>query len=270
MTAIQPALLKAQASQLALNYNNPAIFIRQLHELLDHYGRHVYRTGKTSIPTTILPSYKVPQPVLRQIELELVPYLGDHCEVSMALCDALWQEEVFEFKLLAATIIGKIPVDDPEMIIKRIYTWTLEVKDRTLTETLFKKGFEYSINKDANSLISRASNWLNNSQLSKKSFGLQLILATLENQGFENLPQVFRLVAPFVREAPLALRSLIVQILQKLIERSPNETAYFLLQNIALSFDKDTAWFIRRCLRMFPPDIQDKLQDAIRIKESNP
>jgi hypothetical protein len=52
-----------------------------------------------------------------------------------------------------------------------------------------------------------------------------------------------------------------------LVQRTPNETAYFLQQNLELSFDKNTAWFIRRCLSAFPPDTQAALRAAVRKQE---
>lgn len=268
MTAIQPVRLKEQTSQLASYYDRPSNFIQMLHELLHLYGRHVHRTGKTGIPASILPVYKVPQPVLRTIELELSPYLKNYQE-SLVLCDALWQDNHYEFKMLAARLIGRIPVDDPDPVLIRIRTWSFDVKDKTINEALFKYGLEYLINKDSDRIINCASTWLNNPQTVDNLYGLRLILAVLEFEGFQNLPQVFRLIAPFVRSAPIALRSYIVEILQILVKRSPNETAYFLQQNIGLSFDKDTAWFIRRCISKFPPDIQDNLRSAMRKAEKN-
>lgn len=266
MTAIQPARLKEQASQLAAIYECPSLFIQRLHELLHLYGRHVFRTGKTR-PASILPAYKVPQPVLRKIELELSPYLKINCQGSLALCDALWRENYYEFKMLAAKLIGQIPVDNPDLVLNRIHTWSLEVKETTINEALFKFGLEYLIKKDSNGIINRTSTWLYNPQLLDNIFGLRLILAIVELESFQNLPQVYRLITPFVRSAPTTLRSYIVEILEILIQRSPSETAYFLQQNIELSFDKDTAWFIRRCISKFPPDIQNNLRLTMRNVE---
>ncbi len=267
MTAIKPARLRDQVSQLASHFNNPKIFVRELHELLNLYARHVYRAGQTSDPTPILPSYHVPEPVLRQVELELSPNLAKDPQASIELCDALWKEPCYEFRMLAAVIIGKIPLENPEEALIRIHSWSLQVKDKSLREALFKRGLVNLISKEPNSMINRALKWLNSPQITDKLFGIQVILATLENKDFENLPQVYGLLAPLVRNAPVTLRSHIIDIILNLVQRSPNETAFFLQQNIELSFDQDTAWFIRRCMSAFPSDIQESLRAAVRKQE---
>jgi hypothetical protein len=267
MTAIQPAHLRLQASQLAQHFNNPQAFIHQLHDLLSLYARHVYRPGQTGNPAILLPMYRVPQPVLRQIEIELTPSFEKYTQAGIRLCDALWNESYYEFKLLAAICIGKIPLENPDEGLTRIYSWSLQIKDKPLQEALYKRGLITIITRDSNRMINRAQSWLNSTQTSEELFGVQIILACLADENFENLPLVFRMLAPFVRESHNSLRSSIIEVLLNLAHRTPNETAYFLQQNIELSFDQDTAWFIRRCLSAFPPQTQDSLRGAIRTQE---
>jgi hypothetical protein len=267
MTAIQPAHLRLQVSQLATHYNNPSVFIHELHDLLNSYARHVYRSGQIGNPTLILPSYRVPEPVLRQIEIELTPFCEKDTQAGIELCDALWNESWFEFKILAVLMMGKIPLDNPDEALSRIYTWSVQIKDKSLQDVLFNKGLGNIISKDPNTMINRAQIWLNKTQSSEKLFGIQIILACLTNEDFENLPLVFGMLAPFIRQSPIFLRSSIIDILVNLARRTPSETAYFLQQNMELSFDQDTAWFIRRCLSAFPTETQVSLKNAIHIRE---
>ncbi len=267
MTAIQPARLRLQVSQLASHFNNPQVFIHELHDLLSLYARHVFRSGQTGNPTILLPMYRVPEPVLRQIEIELAPSFENYAQAGLRLCDALWNESYYETKYLAAVCIGKINLENPDEVLTRIYTWSTQIKDKPLQEALYKQGLVDIISRDPNQMINRAQSWLNNAQTSEKLFGVQIILACLADNKFENLPLVFRMLGPYVRESPPHLRSSIIEVLNNLAHRTPNETAYFFQQNIELSFDQDTAWFIRRCLSAFPPQAQDSLRAAIRTRE---
>lgn len=267
MTAIQPALLKEQVSNLISNFRFPKSFIHELHGLLDLYGRHAYHTGKTGNPAVLFPSYRTPEPVLRQIELELTPLLEKNAEPALTLCDALWNESYYEFKLLAARIIGKIPQENSEDALTRIFSWSSQIKEKSLGEALFKRSLVAIVAKDQNSMINRVQNMLNSSRMAEKIFGMQIILASLQNKDFDNLPLVFNMLAPFVRETPIAIRPYIVEILLNLGQRTPKETAYFFQQNLELSIDQDTAWFVRRCLNVFPADTQATLRAAIRKQE---
>lgn len=268
MTAIQPARLKKQVLDLASHFDDPKIFVRELNEILVLYGRHVFRTGKTVTPIVMLPSYRTPEPVLRQIEIELTPLVEKNALSGIALCDALWNESFYEYKMLAARIIGKIPVEYSEEALIRIQSWSLKIKEKSINDILYKKSLINIISNDPNCIMSRVHSWLNSDKSTEKLFGIQIILASLENKDFDNLPLIFNLIAPYVRDSPTILRPYITEILHKLSQRTPKETAYFLLQNLELSIDQDTAWFIRRCLNDFPPDTQTSLRSAIRKQEN--
>jgi hypothetical protein len=76
----------------------------------------------------MLPSYRTPEPVLRQIEIELTPLVEKNALSGIALCDALWNESFYEYKMLAARIIGKIPVEYSEEALIRIQSWSFKDK----------------------------------------------------------------------------------------------------------------------------------------------
>ncbi|MBN1536573.1 MAG: DNA alkylation repair protein [Anaerolineales bacterium] len=267
MTAIQPARLREQVSKLASLHKNPDEFIRELHGLLNHYGRHVYRAGKAAAPSRLLPSYQTPEPVLRQIELEMTPILEKDTAAGIVICDALWDEAYFELKMLAARIIGKIPPQYSVEALNRIFNWSSQTKDKSLSEALYHRGLVDTISKEPDNAINRVQTWLDSTNKKEKLFGIQIILATLENKNFKNLPLVFGLIGPLVRQAPSDLRPYIIQILIHLTHRTPNETAYFFQQNLEFSIDNDTAWFIRRCLSAFPQPTQESLRASIRKRE---
>ena len=72
MPAIDLARLKKQTAQLADLFNQPSDFLRELKELLDFYVNRSLRSQGVA-PSSVLPTYRTPSVVLRQIETELSP-----------------------------------------------------------------------------------------------------------------------------------------------------------------------------------------------------
>jgi hypothetical protein len=71
------------------------------------------------------------------------------------------------------------------------------------------------------------------------------------------------LLTPYVRVIHSRLRPALLSVLDALIERSPQETAYFLRQNLSTPESIDTPWVIRKLLRQFPREVQDSLRKAM-------
>src|SRR5436190_14194375 len=108
MPAIDIARLKIQAAVLVEKFDQPAVFLKGLHEILDLYADRTLRVGVVATPLSTLPAYRAPQAVLRQIEMELAPLAGAFPEQAMGLTDALWKDGHLETRLLAATLLGRI------------------------------------------------------------------------------------------------------------------------------------------------------------------
>jgi hypothetical protein len=81
---------------------------------------------------------------------------------------------------------------------------------------------------------------------------------------YENLPLLYRIVHPFTLTAPQELRLDLLELLRALTRRSPQETAYFLRQNLSHPDSMDTAWLIRQIVDEFPDDLQGNLRNAVR------
>src|SRR5512145_962522 len=110
MPAIQLARLKLQAVELAASFRQPAVFARKLDDLCEFYANRTYRPGVSgeSHPS-LLKSYNIPAPVLREVQHELTPLAYAEPQATLALCQSLWEEPILEHRLLAAGILGQLP-----------------------------------------------------------------------------------------------------------------------------------------------------------------
>ena len=88
--------------------------------------------------------------------------------------------------------------------------------------------------------------------------------ALVVNPEFENLPALFRMLSPLVRESSSALEFDLVQIIRSLGRRSPHETAYFLEQNLKAPHKSGLGVIVRQSLDVFPSDLDLSLREVLR------
>jgi hypothetical protein len=265
MPAIQPARLKIQTARMAENFSSPDLFVRSLHELLDFYSDRTYRPGQAGEPPPLLKAYNVPPPVLRQILKELNPYVLQDRSATLGLCRQLWDENIYEFRTLAVSLLGQVASEPPEAIFDLVKVWALPSTEMRLLTALFTTGLARVRNDLPEVYIRQARRWLAASTVFTKQLGLLALLPMLDEPRYDNLPVFFRLISPLVRTAPLPLRPDLLEIIQRLARRSPQEAAFFLRQNLAIKTDNPgTAWLARNSLDSFPPEIQVNLRAVLR------
>lgn len=264
MPAIQLARLKHQTAKLVDLFDQPAEFVHELYQLLDLYSERTHRPGQSGEPPPLLESFKAPPPVLRQIIIELKPWVDSNPDKAYGLIDKLWAEPYLEIRILAAWILGSIPITSAEIILNQVQTWIWSDIDNQLMDIVLDQGLEKVRLESPDALINRIGQWLSKPEIFSQQVGLRALIPLLSSQQYENLPIIFHLLAPFARKAPLRIRPDILELLQTLARRSPRETAYFLHQNLEAPENPDTAMLTRQCLSAFPLDIQAKLRSALR------
>ncbi len=268
MPAIQPARLKREASDLSVKFDRPQVFVRELRSLLDRYSDYTHRSGQSGEPFPLMGAYNAPPPVMRQVWNDLVKQARQHPEFLLPLCDALWAEENYDLKLLAARLLGQVPIPPPGPILERLQAWVQAGVDKRILDGLLVHGLEQFRSYDPPRVLELVSGWLTSPDISLRQAGLHALLTLSDYPGLENLPSVLKLVTPFMRIAPSRLRPDILAVLTVLARTSPSETAYLLRQNLSAPDNPDTPWIIRQVLEAFPEDIQKGLRDAMKSRSS--
>jgi hypothetical protein len=261
MPAIHPARLKIQAAQLADSFAQPEHFVRQLHDLLELYADRAHRPGQAGEPAPLVTAYKSPPPVLRQVKLELAPRLAEQSTVAAALCDALWAEPYLEFRLLAAWVLSQLP---EERLLERLPDWLQAAPGDKLLDAVLEQGLAGLRQTTPDRFLAVVEDWLKSPAPATQQLGLRAILPLLNECPLEALPTLYRLLTPFLRQAPPLVRPDLLAVLSALVRCSPAETAYLLRQNLETPDNPDTAWLIRQVLKEFPPDLQNSLRTALR------
>ncbi|NLG98016.1 MAG: hypothetical protein GX491_11705 [Chloroflexi bacterium] len=268
MPAAELSRLRTQINGLILRFNEPEAFHAALRDLLDLYSDRAYRPGKAVHSHPLLPTYRVPPLVLRQLEIELSKTCQEQPEQALAVVKILWRDDHIEPRLLAAHLLGAVPGSHDEAVLEILREWAKPNEDFRMLKELFKRGTAGLRRTAPQKVLALIESWMDTPRPEVQALGLQAMIPLIEDQSFENLPPIFRLISPLVQTPTQKLLTDIYAIMDALIKRSPTETAYFLRQTLAITSGPGTARLIRRCLPTFSPELQAGLRTA--LKAANP
>ncbi|UCD98221.1 MAG: DNA alkylation repair protein [Chloroflexota bacterium] len=264
MPAIQPARLKIQAAELSAKATDPEEFCRSLHVFLDFYADRTFRPGQAGEPPPILPAYQVPKPVLRAVEKELSQFAGSDRTAALKLVDELWDVKFMEFKLIAASILGQVNPLPATSIFRRVEAWSGPGTEERLVRALVRDSLVRILTEDQDSYFQKVLSWLRSRKLNFNRIGLKAIPPLLENGRFEDFPPLFKEINRKMRLSGNPLKTEILEVIEVLARRSPDETAFFLSQSMYSAGDNpNITWFIRKSMKFFPPEPSRYLRETL-------
>jgi hypothetical protein len=269
MPAAELIRLRQQINQLIAAFAQPADFCRLLRELLNLYAHHSYRPGQAIQPQPLLPTYRVPPLVMRQLSMELGKTCQEQPQQALEVVSAMWHESFLEPRLLAALMLGSIPLQGPgsagtiQGVLDRLRSWGTASENLRLIRAMMEDGTRLLRHEAPERLLELIDTWLVNANPAQQSVGIHAIIALANDKTYENLPALFRLLGPPVQNVHPRLQADLQLVLQAMIKRSPTETAYFLRQALSLSVGTGTARLIRRLLPEFDAAQQANLRAVL-------
>ncbi len=269
MPSVQLSRLREQITQLLGQVDRPEDFQHTLRDLLERHSEHAYRSGELVTPRSLLPSYRVPSLVYRQLERELSLACARIPDQLLRVADALWSDDHLEPRLLASLILGQLPSPYVDEVILRVKAWAKPTEDQVVLITLLDQAARTIPQSSPEKMFELIRSWLEDSRLSYRQMGLRTLEALIQDPTFENIPPVFRLLSPLVLAPSPLLMNHLHHCLLQLAQKSPGETAYFLHQVIGSSADATTARLIRRVLPAFADSFQENLRAALRNRNKS-
>lgn len=264
MPAVDPTRLRFQIEALMKHFQSPPNFHRHLRNLFSLYANRALRSGDTTALKPLEPRYQLPQPVLRQLELDLQPHIKADPQSALELADELWQDNYFEIQQTAIIILNLVPANSSEPILERLNKWLTPGLDKTLTSFLLSAGTRVLQLSFPDSWETFIETLLRSNDRKTIAQGIQGLTEGMKRTAFKNLPAVFRLVSPFIRNPDSAYRRELEALVQALADRWPTETAYFLKQALSISESPETARLVKKTLSFFNDNLQEDLRAALR------
>jgi hypothetical protein len=262
MPAIDLARLKKQTAQLADLFDQPSIFLRALRDVLEFYVNRTLRSQSVA-PSSVLPTYRTPVVVLRQIENELGPAAERQPFQALELADALWDEGWLETRLLAAFLLGRIPPQE-ERLLARLTAWTQAVRDPDVRAALLTTSLTRLRRETPDLFLVLVKEWLHPARQRMWSNGIQALVPLISSPDFDNLPPIFELVEPILKAAPAILQYDLQELITVLFEASPDETTYFLQQILKATKSPLPSIALRRMSPELPQELQASLREILR------
>jgi hypothetical protein len=266
MAAIQPARLKMQIEWLMEVFHQPDSFGRRADEILSLYANRTQRPGHAEAGSRLLPAYHTPRPVLLQIFHAARPLANDDPNAALACVDALWLTPVMETRLLAAQLLGVMPTEDSlaESTLERIIQWCYELEDDSLRKQIVQTSLNRLAAENPRPALKRIASLIEVKRTRETKFALLLLLALVENPEFQNLPAAFNLAAPILRSPDPLCKPQLLDLMQALVQRSPQESAYFFEQASLASANPETRWIVRQVSPSLPKELAERLRRTIR------
>ena len=262
MPAVDLARLKKQTARLADLFDQPTPFLREHREILDHYVNRTLRSQGVA-PSSVLPTYRTPAVVMRQIENELAPLAAQRPIQALELADALWDEGWLETRLLAAFLLGRIPPQE-ERLLARLTAWTQAVRDPSVRAALLTTSLTRLRKETPALFLILVKEWLYPSRKKMWSNGIQALVPLISAPDFDNLPPIFEIVDPILKASPAGLQFDIRELLVTLYNKSPDETLYFIQQILKSTKSELPGITLRRMLPDLPADFQTNLREILR------
>jgi hypothetical protein len=264
LPAVQLARLNQQIDVLVWQFTRPSDFLIKLHDLFDLYADRVYRAGQAVPPTSMVPAYHIPQLILRQMEIALRGPCKQHPAAALALVDALWTETMLEPRLLAATLLGHIPLTPPEPILDRLRLYAQPGTDSLILASLLEDGGRSLRQELSARWIELIEDWANETLPQRQSIALKAIVVTTQDENFVNLPPLFRIFSRLLQIGHPLLQAELQTTLLALLHCSPKETIFLLRQVLPLSTSPTTHRLVRLSLSQVPVEHQAALRQALQ------
>ena len=263
MPAIDLARLKIQAARLAEKFDKPLDFLSALNELLGFYTNRTIRATQVAQRLS-LPTYHTPRPVLRQIESELAVLAENQTTEAIVLSEALWEAGSLESRLLAAFLMGNIPATRAILALTRLPVWLNQSTDKEIRTALLTTALARLRFEKPDAFFSVLAGWLESSQSTMQIWGLQALIPLLQDQKFENLPAVFRILRPAILAVDPATQLDFQACLAALERVSLTETTAFLREIIRGNPEPMMLRIFRRILPALSPELQQALRETLR------
>jgi hypothetical protein len=269
MPAINLARLKTQAARLSEKFGQPEAFIHDLNELLDFYTNRTIRLTQI-VQRLSLPTYHTPAPVLRQIQAELVSLADSRPIQAIALTDALWNAGSLEARLLAASLLGSLPLAQAIPTLSRLPDWLAQSTDKEIRTALLTDAFARLRRENPEALFILLEDWLKSPRYSLQIWGLRALISLLTDPHFENLPAVFRILTPAIQSAGPVTQLELQACLDALGQVSLTETLAFLHEIISDNPPPLMLRTLHRILAGLPPELQSGLREMLREQGNQP
>jgi len=143
--------------------------LSEIHKILRSKAREKVRMSLAKFVSSSEKVYGVKVPILNEIAKNIQ-------NPDFNLVEELWKSRVFEEKLLATKILGRICKKDPEKTLKLIKNFAPEISDWATCDTLATQGIRKIAKLKQKEIFEFSERYVLSKNLWEKRFGLVLLM----------------------------------------------------------------------------------------------
>ena len=264
MAAIDLTRLDRQIDHLAALYHDPAAFQAELHTVFSFYHRYSHRKQKETISKTFMRNYDMPDKVLPHIEARLKPLSLQHPDEALTLADQLWQDQHYESRELATTLVGNLPISHQEQALAMIESWLQQPLDRAVANAIIANASRRIQIEAPVSWKSLILKLLDSGRVQEQKMGLLALAEMIPNSHTDELPGFLAIVREYLVSPESAFDKYLQLVIEALSKKTQQETAYLLREVISDSYDARVGRRIRHYLDFFDEPTKTRILGAIK------
>ena len=212
-----------------------------------------------------MPVFRLPELVTQQIGKSLNQLTSQYPVPALTILDGLKQDKHFEAQYLAVGMLGFLPFDFKQQVMKHLQSWIRPEVDEMLLNAALGSAQHFFIEHDLESWLRQIQRWLETGDISLMKIGLRGLKMLVEDSHFDQFEKVFALLTPFFLQPKLSFQRDTLEAVKSLINRSEMESSAFMHSILLRTGDAATLRLIRRAIPLFSTDVQDRLNKAISV-----
>jgi len=256
MPAVDPARLKREMESLRTALPDLERFQREALDLIQRYEDKTQRPAR-SLRTGR--AFLTPLPLIKMLVRELGSYMEDNPVLYQQAADTLWDSGNIELQYAAIQMAASRSGPDVPTSAER---WARGCEAFEVLDELAGTGIGAWRDTSCDHFLSQVEIWLEKPWIRVQTFALLALKHAAAQQAFQDLPTVFRLVHPVDRFERRESRRALVQLVEELARRSPQEAAFFVIDELQEG-GKHAKQLARKTLPIFPAPQQRLIQRTL-------
>lgn len=259
MTAVNPARLAHQVAELMGFIGDPGEFRRRCLDLLESYADRTRRPRGDEQQGATLRVFGAPRSVVHSLALALRAETAKAPDRGWAVANVLWQAGARETCLLAASVVGALP-------LQRAAEWAAD-KARTCEDALVLAelgGAALSAWRGSNpeEFLEVVDGWLSEGEPRVAELALAALAQGAHELKSDCLPNMFRMLLGRLGKTRGGAQRAIHDIVRTTARRSPAEAARYLIDEIAAG-SMEARRLAHEMAGEFPDNQRHLLEDAL-------
>lgn len=259
MPAVDPDRLDREIRAILRSFSDPPRLARQV---LDHFEFYADRAKRSAAQDGHELNGNVPrvaQPVLRIMQRRFAAAAAADPDQSLIVSQALWETGWIDARLLAASILEPLTGNAIPGVVE---AWSLATRDRSILRALAQSALSGWRRAHPDEFLKRCRTWLRARKEPKRILALCALQSAVEDPAFPAVPAVLESLERLAQSVRGDSRRALHHLIEALAERTPVETARFLLDELEAGVSGADR-LIRACIEAFPSRQQASLQASL-------